>query len=101
LLPSLQASRTGGASPIEQVIVVDGPADGALEWSDVMARANHDFDFDGAWRAVLLVLDARQHRCRIFSHSRGGEKKNAAAPWQRRVISRVRQQVTSVRAPRK
>jgi long-chain acyl-CoA synthetase len=39
-------------SSVEHVIVVDGPADGALSLEDVEAGGEDGFDFEAAWRAV-------------------------------------------------
>jgi long-chain acyl-CoA synthetase len=37
---------------VEQVVVVDEPAEGTLSLADVEAKGDPDFDFDAAWRAV-------------------------------------------------
>ncbi|MBF6210145.1 long-chain fatty acid--CoA ligase [Nocardia puris] len=43
---------TGAGVELEHVIVVDGPATGALTLAEVEANPAADFDFTAAWRAV-------------------------------------------------
>ncbi|MGN2639071.1 AMP-dependent synthetase/ligase [Nocardia takedensis] len=47
-LDSIRAADT----PVEHIVLVDGPAAGTLSLEDVEAKAAPDFDFDAAWRAV-------------------------------------------------
>src|SRR5438128_11035627 len=42
----------GRCASVEQVIVVDEPAEGTLSLDEVEAGGRDDFDFEGAWRAV-------------------------------------------------
>ncbi|MFC3965437.1 AMP-dependent synthetase/ligase [Nocardia jiangsuensis] len=43
---------TAVATPIEHLIVVDGPATGAITLADLEANPEPGFDFDAAWQAV-------------------------------------------------
>ncbi|WP_040779137.1 AMP-dependent synthetase/ligase [Nocardia pneumoniae] len=43
---------TAAGVPIEHIIVVDGPAEGAITLEQVEAAPAADFDFDAAWQAV-------------------------------------------------
>jgi long-chain acyl-CoA synthetase len=52
LLPVVSAARSQAGASISRVIVVDGPQTGADDWTDVLAAADPQFDFDAAWRAV-------------------------------------------------
>ncbi|MBJ7330374.1 MAG: long-chain fatty acid--CoA ligase [Solirubrobacteraceae bacterium] len=54
-LPLIQAARAQTGGKPEHVIVVDGPAEGALSLAEVeagRAGVRSDFDFDATWRAV-------------------------------------------------
>jgi long-subunit acyl-CoA synthetase (AMP-forming) len=46
------AVRDGGRTSVEHVVVVDGPADGAIGWDELLAGADPAFDFEAAWRTV-------------------------------------------------
>ncbi|MEU2032880.1 AMP-dependent synthetase/ligase [Nocardia amamiensis] len=43
---------TAAGVPIEHIIMVDGPAEGAITLEQVEAAPAADFDFDAAWQAV-------------------------------------------------
>ena len=47
----LDTIRAAGV-PIDHLIVVDGPAEGATTLADLEANPDPDFDFDAAWQAV-------------------------------------------------
>lgn len=49
-LPVLR--RVAAQTEVVQLICVDGPAEGAVELSEVEQRPAEDFDFEAAWRAV-------------------------------------------------
>ncbi|MGW4325220.1 AMP-dependent synthetase/ligase [Nocardia sp. NPDC004573] len=43
---------TAAGAPVEHIIMVDGPAEGAVTLEQVEAAPAGDFDFDAAWQAV-------------------------------------------------
>ncbi|WP_433733999.1 AMP-dependent synthetase/ligase [Nocardia sp. CA-129566] len=47
-LPAIEAAGV----PVEHIVMVDGPATGAITLEEVEANPAEDFDFDAAWQAV-------------------------------------------------
>lgn len=84
-------------SSVERIVVVDGPADGAITLAELQTMGRPDFDFDAVWRAVRAddvltliytsgttgsrkgvqlthrnVLSVLTSMCEIFGMQRGG-----------------------------